>query len=427
MQDLKALISNLQSFAQKRFGFERPPKLFLKQDMENAKNAFGKTAYYDPQEESITLFISARHPKDILRSYAHELVHHTQNLRGDLSPEKCGEMGLGYAQNNPHMREMEREAYERGNMCFRDWEDNYKSQININLKESKKMAIKISKNELKELIGKLLKERKENIEEAPYEAGPAPRLQSRYVMSPDQAAAKDAENMMASAAAMGKADVADASSREVAKKAASQKRNLRRIGLKSIAQLQAKVGAEQTGEYDAQTMAAVQKLQRKLGVKDDGIFGRGTARALRAKKQGGMMAKSKGGLTPDRAMTKRSFSGSDDTTLGDEEGLVRQMDASDKDIAAIKQNIKKDKSRTSNQAELDALAAAAGERMPDRSLKMMGLSDEEVEDEFVSQPGPPNEGKIITPEQEEKLFESRFGKRNEDIFNKLKKLWTKQG
>ena len=113
MQDLKALISNLQSFAQKRFGFERPPKLFLKQDMENAKNAFGKTAYYDPQEESITLFISARHPKDILRSYAHELVHHTQNLRGDLSPEKCGEMGLGYAQNNPHMREMEREAYER--------------------------------------------------------------------------------------------------------------------------------------------------------------------------------------------------------------------------------------------------------------------------------------------------------------------------
>ena len=170
MQDLQPLIDSLQGFAQKRLGFERPPKLFLKQGEENAKNILGKTAYYDPQEEAITIFTTARHPKDILRSYAHELVHHTQNLRGDLSPEKCGEMGMGYAQNNPHMREMERQAYEQGNLCFRDWEDNYKLQItviNIDLKENKKMAIKISKNELKNLIGKLLKERKTKLDEMP--------------------------------------------------------------------------------------------------------------------------------------------------------------------------------------------------------------------------------------------------------------------
>ena len=165
MQDLQTLIDNLQAFAQKRLNFERPPKLFLKQDEENAQNVLGKTAFYDPQEESVTLFISNRHPKDILRSLAHELVHHTQNLRGDLSPEKCGEMGMGYAQTNPHMREMEREAYEKGNMCFRDWEDNYKTQIKINtdnvtinLKENKKM-VKISRKDLKGLITKLLSER----------------------------------------------------------------------------------------------------------------------------------------------------------------------------------------------------------------------------------------------------------------------------
>lgn len=163
MQDLQPLIDSLQGFAQKRLNFERPPKLFLKQDEENAQNVLGKTAFYDPQEESVTLFTSNRHPKDILRSLAHELVHHTQNLRGDLSPEKCGEMGMGYAQTNPHMREMEREAYEKGNMCFRDWEDNYKTQINtdnvtINLKENKKM-VKISRKELKGLITKLLSER----------------------------------------------------------------------------------------------------------------------------------------------------------------------------------------------------------------------------------------------------------------------------
>jgi ribosomal protein L7/L12 len=167
MQDLQPLIKNLMGFAQKQLGFERPPKLFLKQDAENAKNMLGKTAFYDPQAESITLFVSSRHPKDILRSLAHELVHHTQNLRGDLSPEKCGEMGMGYAQNNAHLREMEREAYEKGNLCFRDWEDGYKIQLQQqqeqkvkSLKESKTMTVKISKDELKDLILKVLKEEK---------------------------------------------------------------------------------------------------------------------------------------------------------------------------------------------------------------------------------------------------------------------------
>ena len=35
------------------------------------------------------------------------------------------------------------------------------------------------------------------------------------------------------------------------------------------------------------------------------------------------------------------------------------------------------------------------------------------------------ESKIQTPEQEKALYESRFNKRNEEIFDKLKKLWTK--
>ena len=43
--------------------------------------------------------------------------------------ENAGEMGEGYAQNNPHMREMERQAYEIGNLCFRDWEDSIKGTI----------------------------------------------------------------------------------------------------------------------------------------------------------------------------------------------------------------------------------------------------------------------------------------------------------
>ena len=167
IDQLKPLIGKLTIFAKDRMGFQHPPRLFLKSDSNNSKKMLGKTAYYDPQEKAITLFTHNRHPKDILRSYAHELVHHTQNLRGDLSPEKCGEMGDGYAQTNGHMREMEREAYEKGNMCFRDWEDTLKDKdiyiiIKIaeskNLKENKSMTKKITKEFLKETIRKILSE-----------------------------------------------------------------------------------------------------------------------------------------------------------------------------------------------------------------------------------------------------------------------------
>ena len=167
IDQLKPLIGKLTIFAKKRMGFEHPPRLFLRSDSENSQKMLGKTAYYDPQEKAVTLFTHNRHPKDILRSYAHELVHHTQNLRGDLSPEKCGEMGQGYAQANGHMREMEREAYEKGNMCFRDWEDTLNDKdtyiiIKIaeskNLKENKSMTTKITKELLKETIRKILSE-----------------------------------------------------------------------------------------------------------------------------------------------------------------------------------------------------------------------------------------------------------------------------
>jgi len=168
IEELKPLIGKLTIFAKDRMGFKNPPRLFLKKDTENSQKMLGPTAYYDPQEKAITLFVHNRHPKDILRSYAHELVHHTQNLRGDLSPEKCGEMGTGYAQKNKHMREMEREAFEEGNMCFRDWEDTLNNKDNYIiikiaeskiLKENKTMTKKITKEFLKETIKRLLSEK----------------------------------------------------------------------------------------------------------------------------------------------------------------------------------------------------------------------------------------------------------------------------
>jgi hypothetical protein len=99
------------------------PKIkVIDNDAENASNLLGKTAYYNPVEKSITLFTMNRHPKDVLRSFAHEMVHHMQNLEGrlnNISTQNTNEDG--------DLPEIEREAYEKGNMMLRNWEDNIKN------------------------------------------------------------------------------------------------------------------------------------------------------------------------------------------------------------------------------------------------------------------------------------------------------------
>jgi hypothetical protein len=121
---LKEALGNIYNTAKQEFGIKHTPKLHLRQDPENAQNLFGKTAYYNPGEQSIVIFITNRHPKDICRSFAHELVHHHQYERGDLEGRNNSPT---YAQDDPHMRKMEMEAYLKGNMLFRDWEDKIKN------------------------------------------------------------------------------------------------------------------------------------------------------------------------------------------------------------------------------------------------------------------------------------------------------------
>ena len=135
-------------------GFSRPPKLFLRQDQQNADNPMGKTGFYDPEKESITLYVTGRHPKDIMRSLAHELQHHTQKCNGDF--ENVQNMGEeGYAQADPHMRTMEIQAYQ-ASIVFRDWEDSTKGTIyyeHLQKGDNVSMSTKNWKNgELKSLL-----------------------------------------------------------------------------------------------------------------------------------------------------------------------------------------------------------------------------------------------------------------------------------
>jgi len=126
---MESYLKSFLPFAQKRMGFNMPPSIFFDSDEQNSKNVLGKTAHYNPESMEVVVYVDGRHPKDVIRSLSHELVHHTQNCRGDLNSDVAGETELGYAQNNPHMRNMESEAYEKGNLCMRDWEDSVKVHL----------------------------------------------------------------------------------------------------------------------------------------------------------------------------------------------------------------------------------------------------------------------------------------------------------
>jgi hypothetical protein len=100
-----------------------PKVKFINDDKENADNFFGKTAYYDPNTKTITLYTLNRHPKDIMRSFSHEMIHHMQNCEGRLSNITTQNTNEG-----GDLPEIEREAYEKGNLIFRNWEDSIKNK-----------------------------------------------------------------------------------------------------------------------------------------------------------------------------------------------------------------------------------------------------------------------------------------------------------
>jgi hypothetical protein len=107
------------------------PEVKVRYDEENAKDFFGKTAHYDPNNKEIVLYVSGRHPKDICRSFTHEMVHHIQNIENRL-----GNIQTSDTTADDALLELEKEAYLVGNITFRNWEDSYK-----NTSEAKKPGL----------------------------------------------------------------------------------------------------------------------------------------------------------------------------------------------------------------------------------------------------------------------------------------------
>lgn len=101
------------------------PKVVMKRDDMEAHNLFGKTGYYEPATKTVVLYVTGRHPKDVLRSYAHEMRHHHQNVNGMLNSDAAQESNdPKYAQNSEYLRKLEEDAFLEGNMAFREYCDN---------------------------------------------------------------------------------------------------------------------------------------------------------------------------------------------------------------------------------------------------------------------------------------------------------------
>jgi hypothetical protein len=99
------------------------PEIKLKRDLGEAASVFGRTAYYNPEIKEVVLYTEGRHPKDVLRSFTHEMVHHIQNIEGRLKT-----YGTTNTNEDEDLVEIEKEAYTLGNITFRNWEDGIKNK-----------------------------------------------------------------------------------------------------------------------------------------------------------------------------------------------------------------------------------------------------------------------------------------------------------
>lgn len=146
-------LKSLVAYLQKQLMFDKPVNVRFLSDDENAQRTLARTGNYNPDASLISIYINGRHIKDILRSLAHEVIHHHQNCSGKLINDK--EYELGYAQKDDNARELEKEAFLTGNILFRDWEDTLK--VHNVLQENKRIIVEQhinSNNILKDITNK---------------------------------------------------------------------------------------------------------------------------------------------------------------------------------------------------------------------------------------------------------------------------------
>ena len=119
--DIHKYIESYLDFLE-RNGYKINPRPAIELNAEPQDGMNIRTGYYDPDERKVVVFVNGRHIKDILRSFAHEMVHHMQNLRDEHMDWGHG----GDLVDDDRLRELEGEAYHVANILFREWTEELK-------------------------------------------------------------------------------------------------------------------------------------------------------------------------------------------------------------------------------------------------------------------------------------------------------------
>lgn len=116
--DYKPYILSLSHYMRdKGYTAKKLPRVIL-DNKDQGDAVFVYTGYFDPDKKGIRLFIHNRHPKDVLRTLAHELIHWKQDVDGVIA--KSGYTGDKITEDK-NLVKLEEEAYLKGNMAFRSW------------------------------------------------------------------------------------------------------------------------------------------------------------------------------------------------------------------------------------------------------------------------------------------------------------------
>lgn len=125
--DIHKYIESFLDFLE-RNDYQINPRPAIELNAEEQDGMNIKTGYYDPDEQKVVVFVNGRHIKDILRSFAHEMVHHMQNLQNPHMDWGHG----GDLVDDDKLRELEGEAYHVGNILFREWTEELKKTKKLN-------------------------------------------------------------------------------------------------------------------------------------------------------------------------------------------------------------------------------------------------------------------------------------------------------
>jgi hypothetical protein len=153
----KDLVSEFMKHITNELKLDKLPKITLSNDSQEAID-MKSWGGYQPSSKSIHIVIAKRHPADIFRTLAHELVHYKQDIEGRLKPGS-GETGSedeneansraavimrNFAQAKPNLFEHLIKEGEYGNYLFGDKDSGvkigwYKDEVEVDTSAEKKL------------------------------------------------------------------------------------------------------------------------------------------------------------------------------------------------------------------------------------------------------------------------------------------------